>query len=272
MKTVALSGFVGSDFTGPSVRAALVAARGEAVRFELSSPGGFVDAGLEVASLIRNYKGPTTIHIMGIAASMGSFIACAAQRVTAEPSSVYMVHLPSMGAAGTEDDFRRSAEVLTKYGDALALEYARKSRKSLAEVRELMRAETFYGAEDAKAAGFIDEVVGVATSTGSTARGRTAAIEAARAQCRAVQARIGSRPGDVARIAALLRPVHSDAYTKEAAAVLASLSPEDLASLRKAGMTDEDIARFAPTPNGRCLAEIAAESGKHRHAPTGAKE
>jgi ATP-dependent protease ClpP protease subunit len=243
LKTFALSGHVGTDFDGPSVRAALVSAKGEHVRLELASSGGFVDAGLEIASVIRNYTGGCTCHIISNALSMASFIACAAQRVTAEASSMYMLHLPSMGAAGTEDDMRQSAEILRRYGDVLAQGYAAKCGKSIAEIRELMREETYLTAAEAKASGFIDEVIGLAPSMNSSTAKATA-----RTQFNEVQARMGTRPGQFARVAAFLGSTRTPQEAAAAAQWAAlGVNAEDIPYFEKAGFTPQEVSGLKPS-------------------------
>jgi ATP-dependent Clp protease protease subunit len=75
---------------------------------------------------------------------------------------LYMIHNPWSVVQGGADDMRREADVLDKVRENLARQYAgRKACKlSLSEIEAAMAAETWYTAEEAKAAGLVDEVRG----------------------------------------------------------------------------------------------------------------
>lgn len=179
MTKIILSGIVGDDFTANGVRDALTSAGGGPVEIEIASPGGYVTPGLEISSVLRAYSGPKTVHITGICASMASFLAASIDgRVVAEYSSVYMVHECRGGAFGRANDLRDEADAIETFTRVLAEAYSARSGKSIAEVRRLMAAETFYTAREAKAAGFIDEVRGGIEDPNAITRARTTFAEA----------------------------------------------------------------------------------------------
>ena len=184
---ISISGVVGGEVLPSDVRDALDVAGGAPVRIEIASPGGFVTDGLEIYNLIRAYPGPKTTHLMGLAASMASYIALAGDRVTAEANTVFMIHNAWGGAVGDHNDLRHSADVIEKLSMILAMAYAQKSGKSLEEIRRLMDAETWYTAQEALEAGFVDEVVGQATVT------KAQAVAQAREACTARAAAVAAR-------------------------------------------------------------------------------
>jgi ATP-dependent Clp endopeptidase proteolytic subunit ClpP len=160
MLTIPLSGIVGEDFDGPFVRSMLTKAGGTPVRAEIASPGGLVVHGFEIFNLFKNYPGETTAHLMGEAMSMGSYIAMACQRVTAEANAIFMIHEATAGVLGRADDMRGMASAIDKINDAMAEAYAGKSGLPLSEIQDMMKATTFLSAQEAMSAGFVDEVVG----------------------------------------------------------------------------------------------------------------
>ena len=54
---------------------------GEKAEILINSPGGSVMAGLAIANSIKNSKADITCHVIGLAASMASVIACAGHKV-----------------------------------------------------------------------------------------------------------------------------------------------------------------------------------------------
>lgn len=227
MRTIVISGVIGLDVQPADIRAALDAAGSKPVTVEIASPGGFVAEGLEIHSMIKNYPGPLTIRLTGLAASMASFIATAAPRVEAESTAVYMIHNAAGGKFGNQNDLRRFADVIEMFSGILAEGYAHKSGKSLAAIRKLMDSETWMSAVQAKAEGFVDAILAPSgRATGS--------ITAARASFAAAQARLNA-PGlieSVDRIAASLGAVMP-------------LSDEDREAARLFGMSEDEYHQYA---------------------------
>jgi ATP-dependent protease ClpP protease subunit len=70
---------------------------GESVTFEITSPGGSCTAGLAIANMIRKVSKEghrTTAHVIGLAASMASVIACACDKLVIDSTAFMMVHDP----------------------------------------------------------------------------------------------------------------------------------------------------------------------------------
>lgn len=159
MTTISISGVIGWDVTPDSVRAQLKEAKGDLL-VEIGSPGGFVYDGIEIFNIIRDYKGGTvTTKLMGIAASMASYIALAGEKVTAHDNAIYMIHNAMTYAAGNQNDMREVADHLEKLSNHLAKSYVKKTGKPLSEVKKMMDSETWlYGSEMVEA-GFVDEII-----------------------------------------------------------------------------------------------------------------
>lgn len=72
-------------------------------------------------------------------------------------NGLMMIHNPWVNASGDAEELRKTADVLDKTRDALISGYAR-SGKSRAEIITMLDAETWFTADEALAAGFVDEV------------------------------------------------------------------------------------------------------------------
>lgn len=141
----------------------------ENITVHINSPGGFVDDGIAIYNALRDHKAHvTTINDAG-AYSIASVIMMAGDRVVANRHSMMMIHdaltiLDVLGYFNPADLDRLEADIrdvrmlLDKTSDVLAGVYAERSG-SAAEWRAAMRATTWYTAEEALAAGLVDEVV-----------------------------------------------------------------------------------------------------------------
>ena len=147
-KTILLSGTVGFEINVEDISAELENAGGEDVTFNLTTGGGSVFQGLAISNLIKNYSGVTTMHIIGLAASMGTKIALAADRITAEEDAVFMIHNPTGFVHGDQNDMAKMAKTLESIADLLARTYAQKTGLTKAVHRKQMNDETFvFGVE-----------------------------------------------------------------------------------------------------------------------------
>ena len=160
MKIIPISGVIGWDVTGQMVRDALTAANGDAVELQLSSVGGFVFDGLEIFNLIKNYEGETTARIMGVAASMGSYIPLAADRVIMEANGVMMIHNAWGIAIGDHNDLRSAADVQEGLSSIICAAYCAKTDKPMDEIQTAMDSETWLFGQEAMDYGLVDEMCG----------------------------------------------------------------------------------------------------------------
>lgn len=150
----------GETYTSPkNVSAALEEANGEDVDIEINSGGGDVFAGSEIYAAIRAYPGTVSIHVVGLAASAASVIACAAKSDIA-PTAQMMVHNVSTWAAGNYHDMDHASDMLKQANRAIAAAYVEKSGMSEKDALDLMDAETWITAQDAVDYGLIDKIAG----------------------------------------------------------------------------------------------------------------
>ena len=151
--------YLDEDCTCPrDVNNILTEANGEEVKVYINSPGGVIDAGSEIYTMLRSYKGEVKIYIVGQACSAASIIAMAGH-CEMSPTALMMVHCVSTYAGGNHADMEHMAEVLRTADDALANAYVAKTGMSKAEVLAMMEKETWLTAEQAKEKGLIDGIM-----------------------------------------------------------------------------------------------------------------
>jgi ATP-dependent Clp endopeptidase proteolytic subunit ClpP len=203
VKVIPISGVIGWDVTGQDIRNQLAAADGEEIEVQLSSVGGFVFDGLEIFNLIKNYEGKKSARIMGVAASMGSYIPFAVKpdgKIISEANGVMMIHNAWGIAAGTADDMRAEATVLEGLSSIIADAYAKYTGKSAEDVKAMMDSETWMFGSEMLDAGFIDEIIGDETAD------KEASIKAARVALADAKKLVTEYEGgdNIKRVAALL--------------------------------------------------------------------
>ncbi len=127
------------------------------ILLKIHSPGGEVFDGNAIFNALQR-RGNVEVQIEGIAASMATVISLAGAPVKMAANGFYMIHNPWGVAMGDAEELRDQAELLDKIRSNMVAAYAAKSGKSLDQIQEWMDAETWFTAEEAHAAGFVDEV------------------------------------------------------------------------------------------------------------------
>lgn len=140
----------------------------ETLEIEINSPGGSVLDGYRIYNSLmsmrsRGVKIVATVNTL--AASMGSVILMAADKVRIVEGGRIMIHEASQTVSGDSEDHARAAKNLEEISDEIAGIYARKTSADKEEMRELMKKETWMGASEAVARKFADEVVTFDTTT-----------------------------------------------------------------------------------------------------------
>lgn len=124
----------------------------EEATLEITSYGGSVTAGLAICNLLKKASAEghkTTAHVIGIAASMASAIACACDELKIDANAFLMVHNPWTMTMGNAIDLRKEAEVLDQYRDALLAIYRTKFDMSDDTIKAALDAETWIIGEQA---------------------------------------------------------------------------------------------------------------------------
>lgn len=131
---------------------------GDEIEVYINSPGGAIDVGSEIYTLLRSRRDNVKIYITGEACSAASIVAMAGYCEMA-PTALMMVHCVSTRMAGNHNDMEHTAETLRTADQALCTAYTNKSGMSQTEALAMMEAETWLTAEQAKERGLIDAVM-----------------------------------------------------------------------------------------------------------------
>ena len=92
----------------------------------------------------------TTAHVLGIAASMASVIACACDRLVMDETSMMVVHLPWTATVGNANDLAKDIDVLDKLTSALISVYKTKFDLPEERIRQLLEDETWISGENVR--------------------------------------------------------------------------------------------------------------------------
>jgi ATP-dependent Clp protease protease subunit len=160
----------------------LKASGSKELEVRISSPGGSVFDGIAMYRAISEWEGPKTAIVDGLAASAASFVMLAADKVQAGAEAMVMVHEAWGGlfAAGTADEIVAAAEALAaplrKANESIVAIYTQRTGMDEKKCRALMAAETWMTGAEAKAAGFVSEVLQDERATVGTVSQSAAAI------------------------------------------------------------------------------------------------
>lgn len=136
----------------------------EPLDIEINSPGGYVNAGTEIYTMLLTHKGEVNITIGSQAASIASVIAMAGKRVSISPAGKMMIHNVSGQGGGDYRDMADYSDFLFKNNEMLANTYVLKTGKPKQELLDMMNAETWMNADEALENGFVDEILTAQTT------------------------------------------------------------------------------------------------------------
>lgn len=125
---------------------------------KIHSPGGEVFDGNAIYNALKRHTGGVSVQIEGLAASMATVISLAGAPVKMAANGFYMIHNPWGSAVGDAEEMRDQAALLDKIRQGMIAAYAAKSGQEPEQIAAWMDAETWFSAEEAKAAGFVDEI------------------------------------------------------------------------------------------------------------------
>lgn len=128
------------------------------ISLRIHSPGGDVFEGTAIYNLLKNHPARVEAHVDGLAASMASVIAMAADTIYMPENAMMMVHRPWGIQGGEADDMRRYADLLEKIEGTMVAAYMAKTGKSEEDIKSLLKAETWMDGREAVEAGFADQL------------------------------------------------------------------------------------------------------------------
>ena len=127
------------------------------INVRISSGGGSIVEGNAIFNELKRHPAKVITHIDSIAASMASVIAMAGDEVRMAANALFMIHNPWTASIGGAEQLRKDADLLDKMENNIRNSYDR-SNLSVDELSAAMDADTYYTAEEALEAGFIDSI------------------------------------------------------------------------------------------------------------------
>lgn len=164
-RTISVYDVIGYDYwTGEGVTAKRISAAlrnmgAGPVTVNINSPGGDMFEGLAIYNLLREHKGEVTTKVLGLAASAGSIVAMAGDKVQIARAGFLMIHNAWVIAIGNRNDLRETADYLEPFDRAMADIYAARTGEDIKAMQKLMDAESWIGGSAAVEDGFADELL-----------------------------------------------------------------------------------------------------------------
>lgn len=127
----------------------------------INSGGGSVFAGLNIYNMLKRHEAHVTVHVDGLAGSIASVIAMAADKLIMPSNSFLMIHKPMLGIFGNANDLQKAIDDLNAIESGLMNVYAEqlKDGVEISEIQAMLDAETWLNGNEA-AKYFNVEVVG----------------------------------------------------------------------------------------------------------------
>lgn len=140
----------------------------EEITLEITSFGGSCTAGNAIVGLLKKAEKDgheTTAHVMSIAASMASVIACSCKNLVVDSNSFLMIHLPYSCVEGNYVSLRKEADTLELFAKSLVAVYRTKFDLTDDEIMKMLEAETWIPGADAAAYGLKCVVIDIEGET-----------------------------------------------------------------------------------------------------------
>lgn len=131
---------------------------GKHINLRINSPGGSIIDGQAIITALKRHAAGFTAWVDGLAASMASVIACAAQKCYMADGAMMMIHRASTVSMGDAEDLRKDADLLEKFEKGLVNVYATKTGMEAGEIAKMLDAETWLDSLEAVALGFADGI------------------------------------------------------------------------------------------------------------------
>jgi ATP-dependent protease ClpP protease subunit len=125
----------------------------------LNTPGGDIIDTFALYQAIKNHSAKVTVRIESLAASAGSVLAMAGDKVEAYPSSLMMIHNAWVCVAGNRFELQDTADLLEKIDNNMQEIYTAKTKIGKREIADMLKNETWLSAREMKEKGFIDSIL-----------------------------------------------------------------------------------------------------------------
>lgn len=127
----------------------------------INSPGGSVTAGLAIFDTMNFIKADVQTIVMGMAASMGSFLLTAGEKGKrfALPNAEIMIHQPLGGAQGQATEIEIAARHILQTRERLNKILSERTGQPIEVLEKDTDRDNFMTAQEAKDYGLIDEIM-----------------------------------------------------------------------------------------------------------------
>lgn len=130
------------------------------ITVRINSPGGVVTEAIAIRTALMKHPARKIIDIEGCCDSAATLIACMpGARVRMAKGGEYMIHCCSGGVRGNAEKVLSCYNSMVQTDKDIAAIYAERTGMTEDECMALMKAETWYGAQEAMDAGFVDEII-----------------------------------------------------------------------------------------------------------------
>ncbi|MDR2664282.1 MAG: ATP-dependent Clp protease proteolytic subunit [Puniceicoccales bacterium] len=136
---------------------------GDPITFYINTPGGGVTAGMAIYDTIRLLSSPVTVVVMGMAASMGSILLCAAEkgRRLLYPGARVLIHQPLIQGQiyAPAVDLNIQAVEMERTREEMNVILSRASGQPIEKIRQDTDRDFFLNAQEAIKYGLADAIV-----------------------------------------------------------------------------------------------------------------
>jgi ATP-dependent Clp protease, protease subunit len=126
------------------------------INLYINSPGGGVFAGMTIYNVVNRMSAEVTAYIDGLAASIASVVAMAADKIIMPKNALMMIHNPMGIVMGYAEDMRKEADLLDRVKSSIMSTYKDRTKKDEKKISAMMDAETWMTGEEAVRDGFAD--------------------------------------------------------------------------------------------------------------------
>ena len=155
----------GDYITMEEVKNAFAEIKGDEVEIHINSRGGDVYTSVAIGNYIKDSEKKATIIVDAIAASGGSIITMAGDKIKMYPNSLMMIHRAACMTYGNAADLRKVADALDKFDEAVQASYLHHFKGTKEELKAMIYEETYLTAEECLTLGLCDEIIKEAPDT-----------------------------------------------------------------------------------------------------------
>lgn len=120
----------------------------EPLYIEITSEGGSVFAGIQIANTLSRWEGKVITHATGLCASIATVILMAGDEVKVDSNAFILCHLPWTCVEGNANDLKKEIDALEICQKAMMGYYRKHMKVDEAKMNEILAAETWFLGSD----------------------------------------------------------------------------------------------------------------------------